>query len=195
MLSPNLHFDELLSWVASQQLRPLEGSFFRVAGPRHTSAEAVLSGIGAKKAGGRWNPREAFLAVYMSREPETALREANEHYRHYKLPLSQATPRVVVAVELKLEKVLDLTDAGVVTGLPVRLEDLLAEDWREIMTTGAESASQALGRAAFEAGLQGLLIPSKPDPTGQNLIVFRENLAESCRFHLVNADELDKLGR
>jgi hypothetical protein len=64
-----------------------------------------------------------------------------------------------------------------------------------MMAKNAEPASQAVGWAAFAAGFQGVKIPSRPDSTGTNLLVFPELLAKGNQLEVLNADELDKLGR
>ena len=133
--------------------------------------------------------------VYLSELPETALREANEHLRYHNLPLSKGTPKVVVAIQADLETVLDLTTGQVSNELPETMKTLLAEDWRAIMSRGEEATTQALGRAAFQAGIQALRVSSKPDPTGVNLLVFPELLTKKTKLEVLNADELDKLGR
>ena len=38
-------------------------------------------------------------------------------------------------------------------------------------------------------------IPSKPDPTGTNFLIFPELLVKGNQLEVLNADELDKLGR
>ncbi|MCI0638187.1 MAG: RES family NAD+ phosphorylase [Gemmataceae bacterium] len=78
--------------------------------------------------------------------------------------------------------------------LPVSMPQLVAEDWRALMTRNKESASQAVGWAAYAAGFQGLKVLSKPDPDGINVLVFPETLTRTCRLEVMNADELDKLG-
>lgn len=174
---------------------PLDGIFFRVAGPRHTTAADIVSGIGAEKAGGRWNPIDDMRMVYLSREPETALSEALEHFRYFKLPESGGLPKVIVSVAVKLERVLDLTRTDLSGKVPELMAEFLAEDWRAINDRGIESASQAVGWAAYTAGLQGLIVPSKPVPNRSNLLVFPENLSNQTRLKVQNADELDKLGK
>ena len=53
---------------------------------------------------------------------------------------------------LKLERVLDLTDAGIRRSLGVTLEELASEDWRKLLNAGRESFGQALGRAVADGG-------------------------------------------
>ncbi len=173
----------------------MSGEYYRVAGPRHTTAKDIVSGIGAYRAGGRWNPLKIMKVVYLSREPETALREANEHFRYYRLPISKSFPKVVVAIRIELESILNLTRPAIAKTLPEPMKTLLAEDWRAIMARKEEALTQAIGRVAFEAGFQGLLVPSKLDKRGVNLLVFPERLTNKSTMEVINARELDKLGK
>ena len=127
--------------------------FFRVAGPRHTTAAEIVEGVGAFKGGGRWNSPRVMNVVYVSRAPETAMFEANEHRRYYGLPVWEGMPKVTVAVRVETDSVLDLTDPAISGDLPEAMANLLAEDWRAVMERGEEPTTQAMGRAAFKAGL------------------------------------------
>src|SRR5438093_751664 len=97
----------------------LDVEVYRVAGPRQATAKDIVSGIGAFIAGGRWNPIGEMKAVYTSQEPETAMKESLEHFRYYGLPISKALPKVMVAVSLKVERLLDLTNPAISAGLPI----------------------------------------------------------------------------
>ncbi len=188
---------DFLKWLNrnKKQAMTLDGDFFRVAGPRHTTASEIVSGIGAQKAGGRWNPIGEMRVVYLSREPETALSEALEHFRYYHLPESSGLPKVVVSVKVKLDLVLDLGRSDLRGQIPELIAELMAEDWRALNARSIESASQAVGRAAYTAGLQGLIVPSKPVPKGSNLLVFPESLPNRSCLTVENPEELDKLGK
>jgi RES domain-containing protein len=187
----------LLKWFARNQnlAQPFDAELYRVAGPRHTTAAAIVSGMGAFLVGGRWNPVGEMRVVYLSSEPETATQEALEHFRYNRIPISHGLPKVIVAVHVKVERFLDLTDAAISASLPVAMPQLLAEDWRARLAKNLESASQAVGWAAFTAGFQGFKVPSKPDPKGTNVLVFPENLTRTCRLEVLNADALEKLGK
>jgi hypothetical protein len=87
-----------------------------------------------------------------------------------------------------------LTDPDIGGDLPIPIRELLAEDWRAMVAKDVEPASQVVGWAAFAAGFQGIRVPSKPDPTGANLLVFPERLVKGNQLEVLNADELDKLG-
>jgi len=63
------------------------------------------------------------------------------------------------------------------------------------MARGEESTTQAIGRAAYAAGVLGLVVPSKPDPKGSNLVIFPERLTSTCRLEVIDADKLKALGK
>jgi RES domain-containing protein len=186
-----------LKWFSRKRdlAQRLDAELYRVAGPRHTTAKDIVSGTGAFLAGGRWNPVGEMKVVYLSQEPETATKEALEHFRYHGLPISSALPKVMVAVRVAIERLLDLTNPEISASLPMSMTELLAEDWRAFMSRNREPASQAVGWAAYTAGFQGLQVPSKADAHGVNVLVFPENLTKTCRLEVMNADELDKLGR
>lgn len=194
---PHPRSSALLKWLrrTTHAVHVLEGEYYRVAGPRHTTGSEIVSGTGAFIAGGRWNPVGEMKAVYLSRKPETAMKEALEHFRYHGLPISTGLPKVVVAVAVRINRLLDLTAQDSTAALPIPMPDLLAEDWRALMASRMESGSQAVGWAAFTAGIQGLMVPSKPDPTGLNLVVFPENLDRDSRLEVLNARDLEKLGQ
>jgi len=175
-------------------MKPLEGQFFRVAGPRHTSAAAITNGVGAFLSGGRWNPPSLMKAVYMSRSPVTAMHESVATYSYHSIPITDF-PKVTIAIEACLEAILDFSDSFVSTFLPEPISTLLAEDWRSLNHLGQEGTAQAIGRIAYEFGCQGLIIPSKPDPTGINLVVFPEKFGKKSKLTVQNAEALDKLGK
>jgi RES domain-containing protein len=196
-LRPHPRSAALLKWFSRHKRRAhaVEGEFYRVAGPRHTTAKDIVSGEGAFIAGGRWNPIGEMKVVYLSQEPETATAESLEHFRYHHLPVSRALPKVIVAVAVRIDRLLDLTDRNVVAGLPIPMSELLAEDWRALMVGHAEAGAQAVGSAAFAAGIQGLKVPSKPAPNGINFVVFPENFTRGCRLEVLNASDLEKLGK
>src|SRR5262245_34641012 len=45
---------------------PWAGLAYRAAAPRRANVDDLLTGMGARAVGGRWNPRGAFRAIYLS---------------------------------------------------------------------------------------------------------------------------------
>lgn len=66
----------------------------------------------------------------------------------------------------------------------------MSVDWRREMRAGHEPITQAIGRAAFEVGWEGLIVPSAADPGGYNLLVFPESLFPSSRLRVAQAGRL-----
>jgi len=166
---------------------------YRSASPRYATRDDLLAGAGSKSAGARWNPPKSFRTVYASLDIETALAEALAHFKHYNLPVAKAMPRVIVALEARLRRVLDLSDGAVRHALSVSQRRLLSEPWREENKRGREALTQALGRLAYEADLEGLLVPSAARRQGRNLVIFPANLdVPQSWLRLVNKAQLPR---
>ena len=174
-IKANPNYRQLKRWCIARAstASTVHGEYFRVAGPRHTSPAEIVSGIGGYRANGRWCRRAITRLLYLSEAPETAMAESNEHARRNHLPLWQQMPKVTVAIRIEANNVLDLTDPAAARALPLDLASLMDVDWRADNANGRESLTQALGRAAFAAGFDALRVPSKPDPKGVNLVIFR----------------------
>jgi RES domain-containing protein len=160
--------------------------------PRDAKAARILAGRKSRREGGRWNPRGLCAAVYASLEPETALCEllatlcdgrpvrTGDTARE----LAGAAPCVLVGMECRLRKTLDLTDPAVRRALGVSARSLAASRWEHQQNKGREARPQALGRAAFEAGAEALVVPSARRRGGRNLVVFPENLGRGSALRV-----------
>ena len=120
----------------------------------------------------------------------TATQEAYQNFIVYGLSLSGIRPRVTAGAEVSLVKILDLTDASVRRKLGFSREDLVDEDWRAIQAAGEESWTQAIGRGCYEAGFEGILVPSARNRKGKNIVVFPKSLSKSSKLRMIAADEL-----
>ena len=167
---------------------PFQGDACRTASPKYATPAKLQDGAGAKKWGGRWNP-PGVSAAYFSLELETAMAEMTERHRRGGIPLSQMRPRVIVSARLRLQRVLDLRDHDVRQRLGVALNDLLQE-WKNKNDGDEETVSQAIGRLAEAAGLEGLVVPSvaAAPQAGSNLVVFPDNV--SAWLEIYHQDEL-----
>lgn len=151
------------------------GVIYRACGTKYALRSELVSGRGAFLKGGRWTPRGLVNAVYGSLEPETAMAESLGCLREFGVPVTEAMPLVFVALTVRFQRVLDLTDPTVTARLQVDHATLLGENWRASQRAGQETLSQAVGRAAVEQGLGGLLVPSSRRPGAHNLVLFVEN--------------------
>jgi RES domain-containing protein len=177
----------------SSRLIGWQGELFRSAAPKYANKDDIITGAGSKAAGARWSPPGGFHAVYASLDVETAVAEALQHFRYYGLPVSKAMPRVIVALEANLERVLDLGDGNVRRVLVVSMKRMLSEPWREEQQKGREALTQAIGRLACDLDIQAILVPSAARKAGSNLIVFPANLdPPKTWLRIVNRDELPR---
>jgi hypothetical protein len=119
------------------------------------------------------------------------LAEAFASYRLYGLPVELALPRTFVAVTTTVNGVVDLCDAGIRRSLALSRAALLEVDWRIEGEQGRLSPSQIVGKAAYEAGLEGLIVPSAADPVhGRNLVLFPGNFGPDSVVQVLNPDQL-----
>jgi RES domain-containing protein len=152
------------------------GFVYRSSSPEYAGRDDLITGAGAKETGGRWNPKGSFHAVYASLDFGTAAAEVMAHNRRFRIPEHMAMPRLFAALEVQLTRVLDLRRGPVRSALKVSADRLTAEEWWKLQKRGKEAVTQAVGRLAWHAKWQALLVPSAARPGGANLIVFPANL-------------------
>jgi RES domain-containing protein len=164
---------------------------YRSSSPKYSTEADLLTGEGSKRHGGRWNPIE-ITVVYASLSPETAMAETLAHNRYFGIPIEDVMPRTFVALHVHLHAVLDFREGQVRQRLQVSLDRILTVDWRMEAKAGLQPITQAIGRAGFEIGLEGLIVPSAADPRGDNLVVFPDNLHANSKIQVLNPDRLVK---
>jgi RES domain-containing protein len=180
-----------LERCASRAVR-WSGLVYRSAPPRYANKDDLLTGVGSKTAGARWNPPRSFPTVYSSLDPHTALDEVLAHFRYYGFPIECAMPRVTVSVRARLLRVLDLTNGKIRSALRVSERRILDEPWRDEQNAGREALTQALGRIGHELGWEAFLVPSAARREGLNLIIFPANLARRSLLEIINVGELPR---
>jgi RES domain-containing protein len=167
------------------------GNLFHSASPRYANKDDLLTGAGSKTAGARWNPPNSFRTVYTSLDVETAVTEALAHFRHYGFSVAKALPRVIVSLEAKYRRLLDLTDGTARRIMGVSERRMLTEPWRELQAKGREALTQAIGRLAYAADLEGLLVSSAAHRGGVNVILSPANLdAPGSWLRIINKADL-----
>ena len=90
---------------------PWAGVVFRSASVADANRDDLLTGMGARQAGARWNPPNSMATVYTSLEITTATEEALAHHRYFGFAVETALPRVLTSVRVSLQRVLNLSDA------------------------------------------------------------------------------------
>lgn len=171
--------------------RPWEGAIYRFVEVGYSNRDDLVSGAGARKHGGRWNPPR-FNCVYGSLDPTTAQEESYAAYDKYGIPRSKMSPRVRVAINLKLQHVLDLSTPAALKTLGVSRKELAAVDWEAEMNAGDEALTQAIGRLAFDEELEGIIVPSSRTVGGKNLVLFPGRRLAGSSWKIAGAKELPK---
>lgn len=179
---------DLISKILPNAVK-LNGTAFRSAGVKYANEADLISGNGASYNGGRWNP-PGIKAIYGALDPIVAVKESYQEFIKYGIKKENIRPRVMAGVKLKVNCVLNLTDAKIRRKLGFLLHDLTQENWEAIQNSGEESWTQAIGRGAFLAGFEGLLAPSARDRSGKNVVIFPENLKSTSKLELMGKDEL-----
>ncbi len=124
---------------------------------------APLSGDGAARAGGRWNPR-GVSALYLSANHGTAIAEYMQGLIH---------PGTLAPFDVESAAILDLTNVAIRTSLAVD-DALLHLPWRHARDIARSIPdSWAFADAAIAAGFDGLRVPSVMQRGGVNLVLWR----------------------
>jgi RES domain-containing protein len=121
----------------------------------------IVSMRGALLYGARYNIRGYFGALYTSLSLETARQEMAQYFT-----VPPIGGFVEACIELKLNRVVDLTDRRV-----LRKAGML---WDQLIEP-RHTISQEVGLRAWENGIEGLLAPSAANPSEQNVVVFLDN--------------------
>ena len=166
---------------------------YRVTTLKYRDPREILRGEGSYRNGGRWNAIESFRAVYGSIDAVVALAEQEAIAKYANLPYPFRETRLVVAIDIDLVRIMDLTVDENLEKLGVT-EKELREDWRKVQEQGFESFTQALGRALFGAKAEGLVAGSARVENGINIAYFPENKQRGSSVRLPEARQLRDLG-
>jgi RES domain-containing protein len=165
------------------------GIVFRSVPLQFAKPEQITDGVGPMKSGARWNPPGSIRALYCSLKPGTAAEESLRLFEAAGLKRATVKPRLIVGIRYRLKAVIDLPKLlEAIQGAD--LAELMAEEWPKINARGRETLGQALGRALFDAPLEGFLVPSARVPEAMNLVVFPRNLRETSRQQVLEETEL-----
>jgi RES domain-containing protein len=166
------------------------GTLYRACDPTYANTRDLLTGEGSRKVGGRWNGPGSFATVYLAQSVDGSIAESLGLPGVFGFDPAKRLPLTLVAVEVRLQVVLDLTDARVRRILGIAINTMNTCDWRGENAVGKESFTQALGPAAFELNVHGIIVPSAVKRSFRNLNVFPANLATAGQLIILRSDKL-----
>jgi RES domain-containing protein len=125
-----------------------------------------ISGEGARRQGGRFNPPHSFPVIYLCATRPCVVAELTQQAIRQGLRVVDLLPRELWLIELDLETVLDLGDPAIRSGLGLETSDLVRAD---------QGFTREIGEAAHELRYQAIRSPSATE-VDEILAVFPENL-------------------
>ena len=142
-----------------------DGLLYRSLNPLY--ARQPLSGEGAARFGGRFNPKGT-PALYTALTVATAIREANQ--------VGDLQPTTLVAYRAKITNLFDGREEAALARYDMTSKTLADPAWREAMRKGGRSPTQDFALALIAAGHPGLLVRSfargaRPDDL--NIVLWR----------------------
>jgi len=138
------------------------GAAFRHVAP----GRPPLSGTGARINGGRWNPPDSFVTLYLGLARSTVIEEFRRSAAKQGLAPDAFLPRDFYGYEVQLTALLDLRAPDHRETLHLLEGDITSDDLR---------ATQLIGEAAYIAGREGVLAPSAAGE-GHVLAVYLDRL-------------------
>jgi RES domain-containing protein len=141
-------------------------------------AHLPLSGEGAARFGGRWNP-EGKPTIYAARELSTAWAEYNQGFVQH--------PALIARLELEDADLADLT-------LPTMLEAFGLQDgihrceWRAALDAGEVPQTHAVRERLLAEGFHGVVYPSFMSPGGTCVALWRWNGPDKPKLTVVDPE-------
>lgn len=140
-------------------------------------AHLPLSGEGAARFGGRWNP-VGVPAIYAARELSTAWAEYNQGFVQH--------PALIAQLTLNDARLADLTDRQTLDMLGVD-ETIHDCEWRDALDRGETPATHVVQRRLAAEGWHGLVYPSFMSVGGTCVVLWTWN-TDGVRLDVIDPD-------
>lgn len=141
-------------------------------------AHLPLSGEGAARFGGRWNPVGA-PTIYAAFELSTAWAEYNQSFVQH--------PALIAQLELMGARLADLTDEATLKALEASPEIHQCE-WRDMTDRGLIPPTYVLRERLLTDGWHGVVFPSHMSPGGTCAALWRWNADGAPQLEVIDPD-------
>jgi RES domain-containing protein len=141
-------------------------------------AHLPLSGEGAARFGGRWNPVGA-PTIYAACELSTAWAEYNQGFVQH--------PALIAQMKLTGALLADLTLSETLHDLGIS-EDIHRCEWRDMLDKGLVPETHKLRDSLLKNDFHGVIYPSFMSPGGTCLALWRWNNDGAPRLDIIDPD-------
>jgi len=162
------------------QLTPLAGIAFRVTAPGYRDfARTVAASCGYPQ---RFNTADVG-AIYASREPDTAAREAFRRFARDRVAAEQVHPRSVFVLLIQLQAVLSLITETARAAWGITDDDLTAEPEMR--------ACQEAATIAAQSGAEAIRWPSATG-AGESIGIFHDRLRPGSHVDIIDTLSIER---
>ncbi len=141
-------------------------------------AYAPLSGEGAARFGGRWNPVGA-STIYAARELSAAWAEYNQGFVQH--------PALIAQLELKNARLADLTGQDRLADFGVGI-DIHRCEWRFLVDQGKMPETYRLRERLLARSFDGVIYPSFMSPGGTCVALWRWNISDGPSLEVIDPE-------